>query len=70
MRPGCVASCVACTAGMSPPPRTLGAALPERTGTLPIGLGSGFPSQFLADCGVGTFQMSRQYSRIERSEEK
>ena len=40
MRPGGVASRVACAAATRPPPRTLGAALPGRIRTLPIDSGS------------------------------
>ena len=49
MRPGGVASRVACAAHMSAPPRALGAALPERTRTLLNGSGSnvnGKPGSF------------------------
>ena len=42
MRPGGVASRVACAAGTNPPPRTLVAALPERIMTLLTGPGSLF----------------------------
>jgi len=45
MRPGGVASRVACAAGISPPPRTLVAALPERITTLLNDSGSIFPER-------------------------